>query len=998
MSDYDLGRAKGTIELTYDASGGRKAKKGLDDIGASAKQTQHDLQSLAKASGIAAGVIGAGLVYAANKAIDFEHQISAIGAVSGASEAQLEALRKKALQLGADTVFSASDAARAMEELVKAGLSLTDVLDGAADATVALAAAGGVDLAEAAAIASNAMNVFSIKARDMGHVVDLIAGAANSSAIDVSEFGFALQQAGAVAALQGVTFDDLTTAIALMGNAGIKGSDAGTSLKTMLSNLQPVTKRQIDLFKALGIVTKDGTNRFYDARGSLRSLSEVAGVLSSVTSEMTAQQKALTLEMIFGSDAIRAAAILTKAGAAGFDEMAASIGKVTAKDVAAKRLDNVKGALEQLKGSVETAAIALGTALLPTIRAVTEFITKLVNKFSALDPRWQKLIAFAAVAAAVLLGLVAAVAAIGAVIAGLVASAGVLKFAAIIVGIIAAVALLVAAFKKLWAESEGFRSLIASIVKVAKTLGAFLLEIFHMVVGFIKSDVIPGVLKLRDSFKKSLEPAFKSAAKFIEERVMPAVKQLTDAIKTAMPTILAISRILFKVLFKALEIVGKVLGWLIPIIFKLAGPMFSLLINVLSWLISNIPTFVKYLVAIGKVLFTIGNIIAIAVIAPLWALWKAGQFVFGAIQAIVKKFVAFFKAVWGVIGEPVKAVFDLIVSIIRLAFEIIGAIVAVAWAILKAIFDTAMAVFAEPVRKAFKAVVDFVKAAMNLISSIISAIWNAIVKVWNAAVTFLAPIVDKAFKAVRNFISQYMGAVRVIISTIWEAIKTIVKAAVDKIVAIIGGVKVVVDKIKGFFSQLKAAADAGIGPLIGLVKGIPGRIASALGGLGNLLYNAGRAIVQGLVDGIWSMWGKLWNVGEGLVNMIAGWLPGSPAKRGPFSGKGYVLLRGERISEDLAQGIMNTAGQAQKALSSMVSELAAGLPIDHSVSVSGAVRSFAPASASKLSAQANQQASRTLNVAAINLNGVWDFTDPTVARKIIANIHGALDDYEREYK
>lgn len=327
--------------------------------------------------GIAA--LGAGLTASVAAASTFEAAMSGIKAVSGATAAEMESLTAAALDLGAKTSFSATEAADGIGELVKAGVSIQDVLGGGAAAALNLAAAGGIEVAEAAEIASNAMNVFSLSGADVGHVADVIAGAANASAIDVHDFGMSLSAVGAVAATVGIGFDDLGTAVAVMGQAGIKGSDAGTSLKTMLLNLSPATDKAAGVMKQLGIITADGSNQFFDATGKAKSLSEVAGVLATATSGLTEQQKLQALQTMFGTDAIRAAAIMAKAGAAGFDEMATSIGKVTAADVAKTRLDNLKGSIEQLKGSLETAGIHIGTLLIPGIRSMVDGLTEGIN-------------------------------------------------------------------------------------------------------------------------------------------------------------------------------------------------------------------------------------------------------------------------------------------------------------------------------------------------------------------------------------------------------------------------------------------------------------------------------------------------------------------------------------------------------------------------------------------------------------------------------------------
>ncbi len=357
------------------------AGRGLDDL-------EHKAGAVGTAFNVAMGVIAAGAAGIAagigasiSAAATFEKQMSAVGAVAGATGQELQALSALALQLGKDTSFSATEAAQGIEELVKAGVSVKDIMGGGAKGALDLAAAGAVSVKDAAEIASNALNVFNKSGTEMGHVADVIAGAANASAIDVNDFKFSLAASGAVAATVGINFEDLATGIAVMGQAGIKGSDAGTSLKTMFLNLQPSTKAQTAEFQRLGLITAEGANQFFDATGKAKGLADIAGVLQAATKDMTDQQKLATLEVLFGSDAIRAAAVLSKAGAEGFNDMAAAIGKISAADVANARLDNLAGSIEKFKGSAETAAIIIGRAFLPAMKRMVDGNTEALNAF-----------------------------------------------------------------------------------------------------------------------------------------------------------------------------------------------------------------------------------------------------------------------------------------------------------------------------------------------------------------------------------------------------------------------------------------------------------------------------------------------------------------------------------------------------------------------------------------------------------------------------------------
>lgn len=366
-----------------------RALRGLDDQATqSGRATTGLFDSIKQGLGLGLGVNAISLLIeglrnlssaSIGAATDFEHTMSGVKAVSGATAEQMRQLQGLALQLGKDTSFSAKQAAAGLEELVKGGISISDIMHGAAQATLNLAAAGGVNLTDAATLAANAMNQFNLKGTDMAHVADLIAGAANASAIDVDDFRLALQQSGAVASTTGFKFDDLAQAIAIMGQAGIRGSDAGTSLKTMMMNLQPETNKQKDLMRELGLTTADGANKFFDAAGKVKSMADVAQILQDATKNLTEEQRLQALQTIFGSDAIRAAAVLAKSGAAGFREMAAAMGKVTAESVATERLNNLSGALEQLRGSLETAAISTMEKFTPGLAQLALTATHLVN-------------------------------------------------------------------------------------------------------------------------------------------------------------------------------------------------------------------------------------------------------------------------------------------------------------------------------------------------------------------------------------------------------------------------------------------------------------------------------------------------------------------------------------------------------------------------------------------------------------------------------------------
>ena len=474
-----------------------RALGGLEPTAISTSQAMAGVGAALTAVGVAGA---AGFGAALSSAADFEKQMSAIKAVMSPQDVADfgGALETLALQLGKDTAFSAKEAAQGIEELVKAGVSAGDIMGGAAAASLNLAAAGAISVKDAAEIASNALNVFNLRGADMAHVADLIAGTANASAIDVNEFKFALSQSGAVAAAAGLSLDELAVAIGLMGNAGIKGSDAGTSLKVMLTNLVPSSKPAEAAFRALGIITDDLGNRFFDAEGHAKPLRERLEILKESVQGLSEKDRTELFHKAFGTDAMRAANVLANAGAEGFDTLAASMEGITAAQTAAERLNNLTGSMEQLKGSLETAAITIGQRFLPVATQLVNGLKEAVNWFLELpEPVQNTAVALAAVATAVgLIGgpLLVLVAALPAITAGFALIGPTLLAVLGPVGlVIAAIGLLTVAWVNDW----------GNIREHTAAFFAFMQEGFHgWQVAFELAGQIPGIFarKVGDAF------------------------------------------------------------------------------------------------------------------------------------------------------------------------------------------------------------------------------------------------------------------------------------------------------------------------------------------------------------------------------------------------------------------------------------------------------------------------------------------------------------------
>lgn len=878
MSDYNLGTARGKLEIdASDAERGADrasgAVKGYGD--AATKAGKRGAASMGRAGTVTAAagasIVGA-FALAVNSAANFESRLSAIQAVSGATDKSMEAVRQKALQLGKDTKFSASEAALAIEELTKAGIPLPDVLNGAADAAVALAAAGEIDLPRAAEIASNAMNIFGLTAKEMPKVADLVAGAANASAISVEDFAQSMQQAGAAAKLVGLPIEDLAAGIAILGNNGIKGSDAGTSLKTMLLNLQPATKKQADEMKRLGLITEEGSNQFFDAKGNIKSMSDVAGVLNKSLAGMTKQQKIASLEILFGSDAIRAAGFIAEAGSEGFDKMAGSIGKVKAADVAAKRMDNLKGRIEALMGSVETAAIVMGSVFLPILQRLVDSITGLLNAFLSLPSGVQTAIGFITLAVGVFLLVLGVMLKVISVVATLqvAVAAGFAPF--LVVGvIIAAIIALVAAVFILYQRFQGVRDVVDAVGRALRTAFFAVLPIFQAIVKGVQA------------FVQGLKGAESGAGGFLG-----FMNRLGNVIRTVViPAIIAIGRFLIQTFGPVLmQIISTVAGFVTSIVgyFRSIMPqlkaIFGFIVNVVRAAFNLLaPIVVPIIKFIFNYVVSTLRLLATGLSIILTGIANIFRGVFNVIGGIFKIFLSLITGQWGAAWEGVK-------QVVRGALQIIvGILQTILGGIIVGICLSALKLIGGLFRAGWSLITGIVRGAINLVQSVIRGGMG---------------IVSGAVRTAMNLI---VGAIR----AGWQIATGQVRSAIATIKGIINTLSSAVMAVVRFFANMVSGVRGQVSSLLGVIRSIPSQIVSALGNLGGLLVNAGRQIIGGLIAGIEAMFGRLSSAASKIAGIIGKFVPGSPVEEGPLRvlNRGYA---GKQIVRMLAEGMADNIG------------------------------------------------------------------------------------------
>lgn len=343
---------------------------------------QHIDSVSSKAAVVGAGA-AAGIVLATRAYANFDKAMSGVAASAPEAKAQLGALRTEARRAGKETVFSASEAAAGIENLLKAGVSATDVLGGGLGGALDLAAAGELAVADAAELAATAMTQFKLSGKDVPHIADLLAAAAGKAQGEVSDMGFALKQSGLVANQFGLSIETTTGTLAAFASAGLIGSDAGTSFRTMLLSLGNPSKESAKLMQELGISA-------YDAQGNFVGIENLAQQLQTTLGGLSAKQRDSALATIFGSDAIRAANVLYDEGAAGIKEWTEAVDDAGyAQDVAQTKTDNLIGDLERLGGSWDDLLISMGESANGPGREVVQWLDGLLENIAELPPEMQ---------------------------------------------------------------------------------------------------------------------------------------------------------------------------------------------------------------------------------------------------------------------------------------------------------------------------------------------------------------------------------------------------------------------------------------------------------------------------------------------------------------------------------------------------------------------------------------------------------------------------------
>lgn len=664
---------------------------------------------------VTAPIAGVGIA-AVKTAADYESAMSNVQAITGATGDDFKKLTQLGKDLGASTAWSAQECAEAMQYTGMAGWTAKENIDGL-KGILDLASASGTDLARTSDIMTDAISAFGYKASDSAKFADVMTKACTSANVSVDTLGESYKYCGAICGTMGYSIDEVTTSLAVMGNMGIKGSQAGTTLKNAISNMAAPTKNMKAAMDDLGIsiVNKDG---------SMKSWGDVIKNLQGSFKGLTQDQQAAYAKQLFGKESMAGMLAIINTSTSDYNALADSIKNSggAANDAAQTQLNNLNGQLTLLKSALEGAAITIGDKLLPYIKNAVGWVQKATDWFNGLsDAQVSMIMKFAGIAAAIgpaLLIFGKLVSTVGKVYSTFGMITGAIAKAGGVIGLITSPAGIV----------------IAVLAGVAAA--AFLI---------IKNwdKIKPVVMKVKDAFI-GVMPTIKQAVKSVIAAITPVIKTVVNTISTIVPIIAKMFVSVAQKLTPAVKTIANIVKAAIPVVGKLFAAAFT-------FVGSTITKVMPYINRIAKV---IGSVLVFAVKAVSPVLSKmASTFsaVFTSVFNIVSKIADKLKPVFNGIGIVIKAVMAVVKTEITTAFRIAANVIESAAGSIKRVISG--------ITKVFNGILDF-------ISGVFTGNWK---KAWEG----VKNIFGGAFQALAGLCKVPINAVIGIINSAIEGINSI---------------------------------------------------------------------------------------------------------------------------------------------------------------------------------------------------------------------------------
>lgn len=760
---------------------------------------------------------------------NFDTAMSKVAAISGATGSEIDALREKAREMGSKTKFSASEAAEAMSYMAMAGWKTNDMLSGI-EGIMNLAAASGEDLASTSDIVTDALTAFGLSASDSGHFADILAAASSNANTNVSMMGETFKYAAPVLGSLGYSAEDSAIAIGLMANAGIKSSQAGTALRSAITNLAKPTDTVAIAMEQYGISLTDSSGKMYSLRDLMGQLRQKLGGLSEA-------EQAQAAASLFGKEAMSGMLAIINSSSSDFNKLATAIDTSsdsvdgyngTTEKMAAVMQDNLAGQLTILKSQLEELAISFSDILMPVIRSIVSHIQGLVDKLNQLDPQTKEtIIKIALIAAAlgpvlIVLGkTISSVGSIISIISKLPASLSAVSGALVVslgafAAIIAVIAALVAAFIYLWNTNDEFKSNIISIWEEIKNTFTELTQGITDRINALGFDFenFTEVLKAAwDGLCNLLAPIFEGVFQnisnifsYVSNFILGLLdvfiglfsgdwNQMWNGVKEIFLSIWNYIVSFFTTIINTLKNTANViLGWfgtswdeVWTSIKTFFVDTWNSIKNFFIGILTAIKNFfVNTWTSIKSFFVNTWNSIKTFVVGVLTTIrdffvntWTKISNTITTIVTKIKTFITtVFTAIYNFFSTIFNAIYTVVSTIIHKVHDVIVTVWNAVYNTIKPLLDAFKYLF----ETIFQAVQILIGMAMDWISEKISAIWNAIVE-------FLTPILEgikNTFETVWNGIQT---AVDTVLTTIQNTVTSIWNAIVEFITPILEGIQ-----------------------------------------------------------------------------------------------------------------------------------------------------------------------------------------------------------------
>lgn len=766
-------------------------------------------------------VIGGVGVAAVKTAADFDSAMSQVAAVSGATGKDFDALRNKAREMGAKTKFSATEAAEAMNYMAMAGWKTEDMLDGI-EGVMNLAAASGEDLAATSDIVTDALTAFGLSAKDSGHFADILAAASSNANTNVSMMGETFKYCAPIAGALGFSAEDTAEAIGLMANAGIKSSQAGTALRTIMNNLAGDVKIS---GKAIGDVTIATTN----ADSSMRDLSDILADCRSAFGNLTESEKAQAAESLVGKNAMSGFLALMNAGEDDIAKLSSAIDNCdgSAEKMAMTMQDNLAGQLTILKSQLQELAISFGDILMPAIRSIVSKLQGFVDKLNGMDEGTKRTIVTIALLVAsigpllVIIG--TAISKIGVAMQGVVKLAnGISKLkvsvqggtgvlgklgaalggiSAPVLAVVAVIAVLVAAFVHLWKTNEGFRdAIIGTWNRIKDTISGFCQGIVDRLnaLGFQFTDIVDVLKTVWDGFCQVLAPIFEG----VFNNIANILSTVTGVITGILDVFIGIFTGNWSQAWAGVkEIFSSIWNGISSFFTNILNVIKGVADVVLGWfgtswneVWTNIKTFFEGIwngiaTFFTTIWETLKNVVTVGIMA-------IGSILSAAFDIITLPF----RFIWENCKEIIISVWDAIKSKVSTVIHAVASVISTVMNAIKTVFSTVWNAIKTVVTTVVNAIKSVVTTVFNAIKSTATTVWNAIKAAVTTPVNAIKSTVTTVFNSVKSTVTSIFNGIKSTATSVWNGIKTAITTPIE---AAKNKVKSVVDAIKGFFSGMK---------------------------------------------------------------------------------------------------------------------------------------------------------------------------------------------------